>query len=308
MYAKVISILSCLVSIMTMTSCASYQPNYSDSPDPSHAYNVNHGQAAEFTIIQDIVYTSADWPQSLAAELYLPKKSPAQASNWPVVLMVHGGGWSGRDRSDMDSTAKKLAKQGYAVFNISYRFAPEFIYPAQVQDLQLALLWLQNNASQYQLDLHRLNAWGYSSGAHLVAQVASVKPGAAQTLELSPPLPNIRAVVAGGIPADLSKYSNSPIVVPFLGVKRDENPQLYKDASPMTHISADVPPMFLYHGKLDRLVEKEQSINYYNALRQAGVPTELYLHPLWGHLAMFLFGWDAESKAIDFLNHYNYME
>lgn len=259
-------------------------------------------------MIKDITYSSADWPQLLAADLYLPKKPSAQASSWPVVLMVHGGGWSGRDRSDMNSTAKKLAKQGYAVFNISYRFAPEFIYPAQVQDLQLALLWLQNNATQYQLDLHRLNAWGYSSGAHLVAQVASVKPGEAQTLDLSPPLPKIRAVVAGGIPADLSQYSNSPIVVPFLGVKRDENPQLYKDASPMTHISADVPPVFLYHGKLDRLVEKEQSINYYNALRKAGVPAELYLHPLWGHLAMFLFGWDAESKAIDFLNHYNYVE
>lgn len=308
MYAKIISILFCLVSLMTLTSCASYQPNYSGSPDSSHVYNVNHGRAAEFTIIKDIVYTNADWPQPLAAELYLPKKLPAQASNWPVVLMVHGGGWSGRDRSDMDSTAKKLAKQGYAVFNVSYRFAPEFIYPAPVQDLQMALLWLQKNATEYQLDLHRLNAWGYSSGSHLVAQLASVKPGAAQTLDLSPPLPKIHAVVAGGIPADLSKYSNSPIVVPFLGVKRDDNPQLYKDASPMTHISADAPPMFLYHGKRDRLVEKEQSINYYNALRRAGVPAELYLHPLWGHVTMFLFGWDAENKAIDFLNHYNYVE
>lgn len=308
MYAKIISILSGLLSIMTLTSCASYQPNYSHSSEPSYVYRFDNRNAAGFTMIQDITYSSADWPQALAADLYLPKKPSAQASSWPVVLMVHGGGWSGRDRSDMNSTAKKLVKQGYAVFNISYRFAPEFIYPAQVQDLQLALLWLQNNATKYQLDLHRLNAWGYSSGAHLVAQVASVKPGEAQTLDLSPPLPKIRAVVAGGIPADLSQYSNSPIVVPFLGVKRDENPQLYKDASPLTHISADVPPMFLYHGKLDRLVEKEQSINYYNALRKAGVPAELYLHPLWGHLAMFLFGWDAESKAIDFLNHYNYVE
>ena len=218
MYAKIISILSCLVSLMALTSCASYQPNYSHSSDPSHVYNVNNGNAAGFTVIKDIVFSSADWPQALAADLYLPKELPAKANSWPVVLMVHGGGWSGRDRSDMDSSAKKLVKQGYAVFNVSYRFAPEFIYPAQVQDLQLALLWLQNNATQYQLDLHRLNAWGYSSGAHLVAQVASVKPGQAQTLDLSPPLPNIRAVVAGGIPADLSQYSNSPIVVPFLGV------------------------------------------------------------------------------------------
>lgn len=308
MYTKIVSVLGCLLSIMTLTSCVSYQQNYSDSSASSHVYNFDNGRAAGFTIIQDIVFSSADWPQRLAADLYVPKKPSAQANNWPVVLMVHGGGWSGRDRSDMDSTAKKLTEKGYAVFNISYRFAPEFIYPAQIQDLQLAVLWLQNNATQYQLDLHRINAWGYSSGAHLVAQLASVKPGEAQTLELSPSLPKIRAVVAGGIPADLSQYSNSPIVVPFLGVKRDENPQLYKDASPMTHVSSDDPPVFLYHGKLDRLVEKEQSINYYNALRKAGVPAELYLHPLWGHLAMFLFGWDAENKAIDFLNHYNYSE
>lgn len=308
MSAKMISVLCGWVSLMALTSCASYQPNYSHSPDSSHVYNFDKGHAADFTMIKDITYSSADWPQSLAGDLYVPKESSAQESHWPVVLMVHGGGWSGRDRADMNSTAQKLVKQGYAVFNVSYRFAPQFIYPAQIQDLQLALLWLQNNAIQYQLDLNRINAWGYSSGAHLVALLASVKPGDAQTLDLSPPLPKIWAVVAGGIPADLSQYSHSPIVIPFLGVKRDDNPQLYKDASPMTHISADAPPVFLYHGKLDRLVEKEQSINYYNALRQAGVPAELYLHKLWGHLAMFLFGWDAENKAIGFLSHYNYVE
>ena len=308
MSAKTVSVLGCLLSIMTLTSCVNYQQNYSDLSAPSHVYNFDNGHAAEFTIIKDIAFSSADWSQSLAADLYLPKQSPSEANSWPVVLMVHGGGWSGRDRTDMTSTSKKIAKNGYAVFNVSYRFAPQFMYPAPVQDLQLALLWLQNNATQYQLDLHRVNAWGYSSGAHLVAQLASVKPGAAQTLDLLPPLPKIRAVVAGGIPADLSQYSNSPIVVPFLGVKRDENPQLYKEASPMTHISSDDPPMFLYHGKLDRLVEKEQSIHYYNALRKTGVPAELYLDPLWGHFAMFLFGWDAENKAINFLNHYNYSQ
>ena len=298
--------MCCLVSIMTLTSCVSYQQSYSNLPDSSHVYKFDHDHAADFTIIKNIIYSIADWPETLAADLYLPKEPPPEANNWPVVLMVHGGGWSGRDRTDMDSTSEKLAKKGYAVLNVSYRFAPQFIYPAQVQDLQLALLWLQNNATRYQLDLSRINAWGYSSGSHLVAQLASVKPGEAQTLDLSPPLPKIRAVVAGGTPADLSQYSNSPIVVPFLGVKRDENPQLYKEASPITHISSDDPPVFLYHGKLDQLVEKEQSINYYNALRKVGVPAELYLHPLWGHFAMFLFGWDAENKAIDFLNHYNY--
>ncbi len=111
MYAKIISRLFCLVSIMALTSCASYQPSYSHLSDPSRVYNFDNGNAADFTIIKDITYSSADWPQSLAADLYLPKTLPAQANKWPVVLMVHGGGWSGRDRSDMDSTAKKLAKK-----------------------------------------------------------------------------------------------------------------------------------------------------------------------------------------------------
>lgn len=106
MPAKMVSVLGCLLSIMTLTSCVSYQQNYSDSSAPSHVYNFDNGHAADFSTIKDIAFSSAGWPQSLAADLYLPKKSPAEANNWPVVLMVHGGGWSGRDRSDMDSTAK----------------------------------------------------------------------------------------------------------------------------------------------------------------------------------------------------------
>lgn len=295
MYARLITKLSWFMLITTLIpACANNPQNVTESPTAHSNFKLE--------VIEDIIYSSDDWPQALGADLYLPKTEGLR----PVVLMVHGGGWSGRDRSDMDSTAKKLAKRGYAVLNVSYRFAPEFTYPAPVQDLQLALLWLQNNAEIYQLDLNRINAWGYSSGAHLVTQLASVKPGEAQTLDLSPPLPTINAVVAGGTPADLSRYKNSPIVIPFLGAKRDENPQLYREASPINHISSTTPPIFLYHGKRDKLVEKEQSINYYNALRQSGVPAELYLDPWWGHITMFLFGWEAEGRAIDFLDKYNF--
>lgn len=49
------------------------------------------------------------------------------------------------------------------------------------------------------------------------------------------------------------------------------------------------------------------NINYYTALRKADVPAELNLHHLWGHLAMFLLGGNAENKGIVFLNHHNYV-
>jgi acetyl esterase/lipase len=284
-----------LVSVL-VSACSSHQRSYNETAEANRNFNTK--------VVENIVYSPSEWPQQLNADLYLPQTTELL----PVVLMAHGGGWSSRDRSDMQSTAIKLAKKGFAVLNVSYRFAPKFIYPAQIQDLQLALLWLQGNANKYHLDLNRVNAWGYSSGAHLVALLAGTIAGEAQTLALIPELPKIRAVVVGGIPADLSVYSDSPIIAPFLGADRDENPELYQEASPINHVSAGDPPVFLYHGKLDTLVEKEQSINYYNALRRNDIPAELYLHSLWGHFAMFLFGWDAENKAVQFLNHHNFQQ
>jgi len=247
--------------------------------------------------IENIVYTPRGWPQALDGNLYLP----ARDGLLPVVLLVHGGGWSSRDRGDMQGLARMLARRGYAVFNIAYRFAPRYTYPAQLQDMQQALLWLGANASRYRLDTARINTWGYSSGAHLAALVAAIDPSASNSVEL----PRVNAVVAGGIPSDLRKYAKSPIVMRFMGGYRDEMPARYAEASPAAHVDAGDPPVFLYHGQLDTLVTPDQATDYYAALRAAGIDAELYLQSLRGHMTMFLFGGSAESRAVDFLDRHN---
>ena len=198
-------------------------------------------------VIEDIVYTEPGWPESLRGDLYLPERRGPLA----VVLTIHGGGWANRSREDMSDISRELAHHGYAVFNISYRFAPRYTHPAQLQDVQQALRWLATNARRYRLDAARINTWGYSSGAHLAALAASVDDSGAG-------LPRVNAVVAGGIPSDLRKYSGSPIVMRFVGGDRDEMPARYAEASPAYHVSPDDPPVFLYHGKLD-LLEKVDS-------------------------------------------------
>ena len=241
-------------------------------------------------VVEDIVYSPRDWPQKLSGDLYLPaKRGPL-----PVVLMIHGGGWANRSRDDMDDISRKLTRYGFAVFNIDYRFAPRYTYPAQLHDVQRALRWLAANAGSYRLDAARINTWGYSSGAHLAALAGGVNAMAAD-------LPKVRAVVAGGIPADLRKYSGSPIVMRFMGGDRDEMPARYAEASPAYHVNPRHPPVFLYHGKLDVLVTPDQATDYFDALQAAGVDAELYLHNWRGHATMFLFGGDAEARAIDFL-------
>ena len=249
--------------------------------------------------VNGFIYSQPHWPQTLRADLYLPRRH----GPLPVVIAIHGGGWANRSREDMTSISLALAKRGYAVMNLDYRFAPRYTYPAQLDDLQQAREWLVANAVRYQLDPDRVNAWGYSSGAHLAALLAGLEkdPALGQEQEM----PRLRAVVAGGIPADLREYSNSPIVMRFMGGALEDMPERYADASPLYHVSADDPPVFLYHGKLDILVSEDQSLNYYDALKAVGVKTELYLHPLYGHMSMFLFGGDAKDRAMDFLDRNN---
>ena len=251
-------------------------------------------------MVENIIYTSPDWPEPLEADLYLPKKRGLR----PVVLMIHGGGWANRSRGDMDGISRKLMQQGYAILNVNYRFAPRYTYPAQVHDLQQALQWIAENANRYRLDLERVNTWGYSSGAHLAALIGGIDHNAYLPGETAS-IPRIRSVVAGGIPSDLRKYTDSPIVMRFMGGDRDEMPERYAEASPAFHVSSDDPPVFLYHGKLDFLVTEDQAVDYYEALRAAGIEAELYLHRWRGHMSMFLFGGDAETKAINFLNRNN---
>ncbi len=251
-------------------------------------------------VVEIIVYTVADWPQPLEADLYLPQKTGPH----PVVLMIHGGGWANRSRDDMRDISRKLTRNGYAVFNVNYRFAPYFTYPAQLHDLYQALAWIDKNAPTYDLDRSRINTWGYSSGAHLAALIASFDRGSMSYVRTAN-LPTIRSVVAGGIPSDLRKYSGSPIVMRFMGGDRHEMPQRYAEASPAWHVSVDDPPVFLYHGKLDFLVTSDQATDYYATLRAAGVDAELYLHDWREHMTMFLFGGHAEKRAIEFLDRHN---
>lgn len=250
----------------------------------------------------------AQWParSGVAVERDVPYRPDAQAptadlyrpaGNGPfaAVLMVHGGGWNGRDRGDMDRLSRRLADAGYVVLNIDYRLAPAHRYPAAVEDVHAALRWLQASAPRLHLDLARIGGWGYSAGGHLVA-LAAVRP--------APHTPPLAAVVAGGMPSDLAQYPESPIISEFMGGDYHALPQRWQDGSPLVHVSARSPPMFLYHGTRDRLVRFEDSVAMKQALDRAGVAAELHAVRGLGHVATFVLGFGARDAAVDFLERH----
>jgi acetyl esterase/lipase len=247
----------------------------------------------EVEVVRNVTYSPAHWPEALAADVYVPSGS----GPFPGVLMIHGGGWEGRTRADMDDIALAVAKRGYVVMNASYRFAPGAHFPAQLHDMQQALLWLRANRTQYRVQPGRIAAWGYSAGAHLAALLGTTGPGDRQFVEGT----RVQAVVAGGTPVDLRFYPDGRLTTGLMGVGFTTDPDLWRDASPIALVSTDDPPTFLYHGTFDVTVGVRNAHEMYAALNAARVPAELYLVRGLEHITTFLIDWPI-PKGIDFLD------
>jgi len=289
--------LGTLVSALLLGGCASHH----NAPAESVTL-----KDTTFTVNYSVQFSPDDWPETLYGDLYLPEGEALR----PVVLMVHGGGWERRSRSDMNWIAEQLAGHGFAVFNIDYRFAPEHVFPAQLHDLQIARTWLNRHADQYRLDASQVNGFGFSSGAHLIALMALVASSDNDEAEaLSTPWGGpdtaLNAVVAGGTPADLTSFGSGKLLRQFLGGTQADMPDTYRVASPITHVTGNAPPFFLFHGNMDSLVPFRQAEKLHEALLASGVESELFEMRLRGHVTSFLTSGNAVSESTGFLERQN---
>ncbi len=232
---------------------------------------------------QQVVFSEQVEP--LQGELYLPRQIEQPLA---AVVVVHGGSWV-RRTGDMVSISKQLAKQGIAAFNITYRSAIDHPYPAAVNDVRQAIEWLKRNAKRYQIDPDRIGGWGYSAGGHLILRAG-----------LDPDF-GLKAIVSGATPAKFSYWPQSPIITRFIGDSYARSPERWEEASPVNHVQPESPAVFLYHGTDDDLVEPVQMELMVQALEREGVPYETYLAQNRGHFSLYLFGAEAEQRAIEFL-------
>jgi triacylglycerol lipase len=240
------------------------------------------------SIQYDLVYGLSDEPMH-RADLYSPVRAQ-KSERLPGVILIHGGAWTLGDKTNDTLHAKRLAELGMIVVAINYRLAPKHAFPSQLEDCYLAQEWLCRQADEFGVDTDRLGVWGYSAGGHLAALMAT-KPKA--------DLPRIKACVAGGAPCDLTLIpERSQLLVGFLGGTREEVPEHYRNASPVTFVSPDDPPFFLFHGTKDRLVPPRSTELMADALQKAKVPFEEAKVLEKAHLMTFL---DKETTEKSFL-------
>lgn len=238
-----------------------------------------------YSVQNDLLYNSIEYPDDRSrADLYIPEGDGV----FPGVIVVHGGGWKSRTKSDMDEVSESLASHGFVVLNINYRLAPKYQHPAPIDDLEEALKYFKENSQKFKLDPKRIALWGYSSGGHTVSLFALTRA-------------KVQAVVSGGAPYDLTWYTHSPYVKAYTGRYRDEAFKEYIDASPAYRITKSAPPFFLYHAIKDNLVEHSQATAFEAKLMMNGTPVERYDIEFWGHGFAFAFSREAIEKGVQFL-------
>lgn len=270
--------------------------------------------------IPALIYWQPTGYRPLKLDLYLPPvafKRPD--TGFPLVIYIHGGGWTGGDRHrsgpfvDFPGLLASLAAQGYVIASIDYRLSGEAKYPAQIQDVKAAIRWLKQNASKYDIDPQRVLTWGVSAGGHL-AGLAAVSCGVAM---LEPKQPG-RSSATGTKADSVTSSSVSDCVqagVAWYGVfnmatiaaqskqskamsrSTPQAPewqllgcfdkqcarQQMTSASPVAYVDRNDPPMLLIAGEEDKTVPCQQTLEMAEQLRLAGVKHKLIVIPETGH-------------------------
>jgi acetyl esterase/lipase len=216
----------------------------------------------------------ADQP---AMSLHLPPKDRATGG---AVVVYPGGGYAtqamGHEGADI---AAWLNERGVAAFVVRYRLGHRYRHPAPLDDGKRAVRILRSRAKAYGLDPSRIGVWGFSAGGHLAASVSTLfddgDPRAKDPIERASSRPDFAILCYPVIHMDepfVHKGSRQRLLGDAPAADLVWRLSLEKQVSPHT------PPTFLFHTTADTAVPPENSVDYYLALRRAGVSAELHIY------------------------------
>lgn len=244
----------------------------------------------------------------LQLDLYL-HEDRSRSKPRPLILWVHGGGWSRGDArgsgafADFPAVLAMVAARGYVVASVDYRLSGEARFPAQIQDVKAAIRYLRDKAGDYGIDPDRVVLWGGSAGGHLAGLaattcgVAAFDPPASTgrmgraAAQAAKPLAVSDCVQGAALwygiydLAALGEQGGSALgnIAPLLGCEPAACADKAEAASPVRHVGPQTPPMLLIHGTADEEVAFHQTEEMATALKTAGRPVETLLIPEMGH-------------------------
>ena len=222
--------------------------------------------------------------RSLLADIFTPSEQSAASA--PVMVFVHGGGWSNGTRQQFHRHSAYLAwRHGITSVCVSYRLSGEAVFPAALLDVKCAVRWIRSQADEFDIDPSRIGVGGDSAGAHLAAMMAATTgcedyEGSGGSDDFSS---DVQLAVCYNPAIDLRQLIAregvaNECVSEFIGARLDQQPERYTEASPICRIHEGMPPVLLLHGTGDTTITHQQSVDFHEALQQAGVVSEIVLY------------------------------
>ena len=239
---------------------------------------------------------------------------PVAGEKRPALVLIHGGGWRGGDPSVFFPAAKYFASRGLPTFSIGYRLVGPGTNDPSVSDCladcRSALRYLRSHASEYGIDPARIAVLGDSAGGHLAACLGTIPDpedvrgvsSAANVMIPCNPIVDLgpgeggtntwfRLIQKG---AAMEKTPAPEALVPTPG-----QIALAASVSPVGFVSSKSAPSLLIHGLDDTVVSPDQSRRLDEALRKAGVPSELVLLPGARHAFILPRYTATEAQVVD---------
>lgn len=198
---------------------------------------------------KNVVYCTIK-ERTLKLDLFYPKEGARTKRT--AIIFIHGGGWRSGNKAMHYPLLQKLATLGYVCITPEYRLSTEALYPAAIHDVKAAIRWVRKNAKQYNIDTDRIVLSGHSAGGELAAFMGATN-GMAQfegdgcykdfsskanaVIDLDGTLAFIHPESGEG---DDSKRISA--ATHWFGYSKTENPEVWKQAAPLTHVGKHMPP------------------------------------------------------------------
>jgi acetyl esterase/lipase len=207
-------------------------------------------------------------------DLHLPAD---RSSRTRMVVFIHGGGWREGSKEQFDFIRGQFVAAGLATASINYRYADaeqNISYVNLLEDIDLALKYLSDHASEYGYNGSDVVLFGHSAGAHLALLYAYRNNDRNQ----------VKSVISLSAPTDLQKLLEIGTFPSLLyNLVGSEEPSKFADASPIEHVGPGVVRTYIMHGKSDESVPYKQSQELYNMIHQFSSSAKLKLYDDVGH-------------------------
>tara|TARA_R110002050_G_scaffold273113_1_gene417084 strand:+ start:92650 stop:93618 length:969 start_codon:yes stop_codon:yes gene_type:complete len=227
---------------------------------------------------EDVTYKKTN-TSKLKLDIYSPKAKNCKET-YPAVLLIHGGGWLVGSKENERVMAQHLALNGYIGVSVAYRLGYEATYPAGVNDLKDAIVWLRKHAKKYNINPDKIAVLGASAGAQLAGLLAVTpnSPLYEPHEKISDDVQayvNIDGIVSFIHPeaAAESKKGKTSMAGIWLNGEKEDNFKKWKEASPLEYVNKNTPPtLFInssharFHAGRDDMISILNKHNIYNEI------------------------------------------